>query len=141
MKLSEIDQNLAVASELNLDGLVYRNAMEEHLRDTHFQVYQVYREKNPDIPVSLISRPNIRLGADADARLWNTFYHTYRRALDYGDRNVYYVDGFRLFSGRRRHDSTVDGTHPNDLGFFRMAEVVGEVVKYCLPGTGDVYEI
>ena len=54
MKLSEIDQNLAVASELNLDGLVYRNAMEEHLRDTHFQVYQVYREKNPDIPVSLI---------------------------------------------------------------------------------------
>lgn len=119
----------------------YNAPSEEHLRDTHIQVYQVYREKNPDIPVILVSRPNIRLGADADARRRDTVYHTYRRALEKGDRNVYYVDGFQLFSGRRRHDSTVDGTHPNDLGFFRMAEVIGEVVKYCLPGTGDVYEI
>ncbi len=110
----------------------YNAPSEEHLSETHFRVYQEYRRKNPDIPVILISRPNIRLDNGADARRRDTIYHTYCRALGNGDRRVYYVDGYQLFSGRRRHDSTVDGTHPNDLGFFRMAEVIGEVVRHCL---------
>ena len=61
-------------------------------------------------------------------------YRTYQGALEKGDENVYFIDGFQLFAGDRRYDCTVDGTHPNDLGFFRMAEVIGELVKHCLGG-------
>ena len=39
-----------------------------------------------------------------------------------GDRNVYFIDGKDLLKGRDREDNTVDGVHPNDLGFYRMAQ-------------------
>ena len=62
----------------------------------------------------------------------DVIYRTYIEALRNGDERVFYVDGFQLFNGNRRYDCTVDGCHPNDLGFFRMAEVIGEVVRHCL---------
>lgn len=104
-----------------------------YLGETHFRVYRCYREAHPDTPVILVSRPNIRLQETEDIARRDVIYRTYQEAYAAGDRNVYFVDGFQLFAGKRRYDCTVDGTHPNDLGFFRMAETIGEMVKHCLP--------
>lgn len=104
-----------------------------YLEETHLGVYRRYRESHPQTPVILVSRPDIRLYEAEDIRRRDVVYRTYQLAFEEGDRNVYFVDGFQLFAGNRRDDCTVDGTHPNDLGFFRMAEVIGELVKYCLP--------
>ncbi len=105
-----------------------------YLGETHWKVYSRYRAAHPGSPVILVSRPNIRLNDQEDIRRRDVVYQTYRNALENGDRNVYFIDGYQLFAGSRRDDCTVDGTHPNDLGFFRMAEVIGEMVKKCLSG-------
>nr|WP_300838517.1 SGNH/GDSL hydrolase family protein [uncultured Acetatifactor sp.] len=104
----------------------------EHLEHTHAALFQRYRQTNPDTPVIFVSKPDIRLWNDMDVRRRDVVYQTYIEALRGGDRKVYFVDGFQLFSGNRRYDCTVDGCHPNDLGFARMAEVIGEMVRHCL---------
>lgn len=104
----------------------------EHLKNTHYNLYQCYRKNNPKTPVILISRPDISLHSEEDIQRRDTIYRTYLAARESGDENVYFIDGFSLFSGKRRQDCTVDGCHPNDLGFFRMAEVIGEYIHHCL---------
>lgn len=52
--------------------------------------------------------------------------------MNSGDENVYFVDGSHLFDGEMRDSCTVDGCHPNDLGFYRMARGIGEAVKTAL---------
>lgn len=46
---------------------------------------------------------------------------TYQNALNGGDKNVYYVEGAAP-TEIRKNSGTVDDCHPNDLGFFSMAE-------------------
>jgi lysophospholipase L1-like esterase len=47
-----------------------------------------------------------------------------------GDKNVYYVPTSRLFGDDG--EDTVDGTHPTDLGFLRMAQGIAPVVREAL---------
>lgn len=109
----------------------------EYLEATHAAFYRRYREANPDTPIIFVSRPDIRLTNETDVRRRDVIYQTYIEALKNGDGRVYFVDGFQLFGGDRRYDCTVDGCHPNDLGFFRMAEVIGEMVGHCLAYSGQ----
>jgi len=44
-----------------------------------------------------------------------------------GDKNLYLVPGDKLLGDDS--EGTVDGTHPNDLGFYRMAQVIGEALR------------
>ncbi|MBQ9151826.1 MAG: SGNH/GDSL hydrolase family protein [Clostridia bacterium] len=100
----------------------------EHLRETHCRMYQKIREKNPDLPYVMISRPDfIRQAADSIVRR-NIILDTYRYALDKGDQNVYFIDGESFFKGEWEDCCTVDGTHPNDLGFRFMAEGIGNTL-------------
>lgn len=57
---------------------------------------------------------------------------TYRKGRAAGDRNLYFIDGASLFAGADRAECTVDGCHPNDLGFYRMADAVGTALKAAL---------
>ena len=57
---------------------------------------------------------------------------SYLKALDKGDKNVYYIDGDSLFAGYEYDSCTVDGCHPNDLGFYCMAQGILPVLKEIL---------
>ena len=57
---------------------------------------------------------------------------TYLNAIERGDENVYFVDGASIFDGENPNSCTVDGCHPTDLGFLRMAQSIGRVVSYVL---------
>ena len=57
---------------------------------------------------------------------------TYNNALLAGDKNVYFVDGETYFGDEDRTLCTVDTTHPNDLGFYRMAKAILPTVKAAL---------
>lgn len=50
-----------------------------------------------------------------------------------GDKNLYYVPTSRLLGSDG--EGTVDGTHPTDLGFARMAEGIGPIVRKALRST------
>ena len=49
-----------------------------------------------------------------------------------GDARVRFIDGETLFGTTERRDCLVDGTHPNDLGFRRMANAITPVLSELL---------
>ena len=97
----------------------------EHLRATHGPFFHIIRAAQPELPVIMMSACDIRpsVARDPESELplrRDIIRRTFLRAVGGGDRNVYFIDGESLF-GREMHDAcTVDGCHPNDLGFFRM---------------------
>ncbi|MFA6812155.1 MAG: SGNH/GDSL hydrolase family protein [Bacteroidaceae bacterium] len=58
--------------------------------------------------------------------------NSYHMAKATGDNNVYFIDGGTLFAGSASADCTVDSTHPNDLGLYRMAEKIGGLLQDIL---------
>ena len=104
-----------------------------HLQATHYPLYAAVRRAHPDIPILLLSAPDVlRAPAEFEPRR-EVIRETYRRALAEGDRNVYFLDGGSLFGDADMDACTVDGCHPNDLGFYRMAVQIKEVLAPLLP--------
>ncbi len=104
----------------------------EHLRKTHQKFFQIVRDKNPELPIILVSYPNTDLDAPLLERR-EIIRKTYQDAVDKGDKNVYFIDGcamMRAFS--EDNSTTVDGCHPNDFGFMAMAAGIGSVLQEIL---------
>lgn len=96
----------------------------KQLSDTHEAFFQTVRKAHPDLPVLMMSRPDTdKDKKDARARK-EVIYATYSNAKKQGDENVCFLDGETFFGAYGRAECTVDGTHPNALGFMRMAEKV-----------------
>ena len=100
----------------------------EHLWNTHERLFRIFREKHPDTPVVFMSKPDFDLDPTASKRR-EAVKSTYDKAVAEGDKNVYFVDGERLFGTTDREICTVDSTHPNDIGFLRMAKTLYEEIK------------
>lgn len=95
----------------------------EHLLNTHEPFFRLIRGENPNMPIIMLSKPT-RLNAEGKMRR-DIIKRTYENAIASGDKNVYFIDGADFgVTG----DATVDGVHPNDLGFYRMAEKLGEIM-------------
>ena len=106
----------------------------DHLLQTHRPLYQTIRAAHPSTPIVLISKPNFWGSADDYARR-DVIQATYQKAVQDGDKNVYFIDGETLFWDEERYACTVDSVHPNDHGFYRMAKVVYPVLKSLLEKT------
>ena len=110
----------------------------DHLAATHEPLFKAIREKHPTLPVIFVTKPDTNsiffgMGAKNDMSKRRDIVHTtYMNAMKAGDKNVYFVDGDSLFNGYHWDCCTVDGCHPNDAGFFRMAERIGDVVGAVL---------
>ncbi len=96
----------------------------EHLRATHAPFYDIVRAAHPDIPILMMTHPEFDNVIDETAPRRVEIKKSFRRALDLGDKNVYYFDGTDLVGGPDSHDCTTDDCHPNDLGFYRMAQAL-----------------
>jgi len=106
----------------------YNAPSTKHLRETHEPFFKIIREAHPDLPVIFISRPNTDNGGER----MEIIRQTYKNAVAAGDKNVYFIPGDSLFGPNGLNYCTVDGTHPNDLGFYRMYEKILPVVKTAL---------
>ena len=104
----------------------------EHLEKTHYPLYKRFRKAHPDTPIIFVSKPDFNPKSKDDIRRREVIIETFNLAVNSGDENVYFVDGSHLFDGEMRDSCTVDGCHPNDLGFYRMARGIGEAVKTAL---------
>ena len=96
----------------------------EHLEATHEPLYRTFRKSHPTTPIVFISKPDHCTDPINDARR-AIIAATYEKAKTEGDENVYFIDGETLFMDGDRESCTIDGCHPNDLGFYRMARVIG----------------
>ena len=100
----------------------------EHLRKTHYPLYSAIRAAHPTTPIILISRPDFEADQSSEARR-SVIASTYERAVAEGDSLIRFIDGETLFETDMRDACTCDGTHPNDLGFFRMAKTVYPILN------------
>ena len=99
----------------------------EHLEETHEKFFKIIREKNPDLPVLMITRPQLQKTEDREKRK-AVIKATYEKALNEGDKNVYFFDGSTFFQ-ECGDSATVDTCHPNDLGFMVMAQKLYAVIR------------
>lgn len=99
----------------------------EYLRETHHKLYEKIREKHPDIPYYMITKPDFRYEPDCIARR-TVVMESYLKAYNKGDRKVYFIDGSAFFNGLPLSDATVDRCHPTDDGQRRMADYIGDVI-------------
>lgn len=104
----------------------------EKLADNHYRVYELIREKHPDIPYYMISRPDFYYN-EQDFNRRAVVMESYLKAWRGGDRNVYFIDGSAFFATPDKLEYTQDGTHPTDEGFLRMADLIGAVLENTLP--------
>ena len=104
----------------------------EHLAETHERFFQRVRQAYPDIPVIMLSRPDVDGDPEDSVVRRDIIRRTYENAVAADDKKVWFVDGFTLFGEEGRGECTVDGTHPNALGFMRMAEKIYPVLKEAL---------
>lgn len=103
----------------------------EHLKKTHEPFFKIVRELKPELPIVIVTRPCAKIDENTLARK-DIIMQTYLNARNSGDKNVYFVDGYNHFRGLDRTECTCDGTHPNDFGFFGMAENIGSVLNDIL---------
>ncbi len=99
----------------------------DHLKATHYRLYEKIREKHPEIPYFMITKPDFRFDGDSQMRR-AIVMESYVKAYMAGDRNVYFIDGSAFFSGRPADELTLDRCHPNDEGMGRMADYIGDVI-------------
>ena len=112
----------------------------DYLEQTHEPFFLKIREKKPDLPVIMASRtdsPKTPAIASETLRRRDVILRTYEKAQKRGDQNVLFVDGMMMFDmcsslGTAADSCTVDGIHPNDLGFACMAKVFGDAIQKML---------
>lgn len=100
----------------------------EHLRNTHGRMFREIRAAQPDLPIVMISRPQVHLSDEEKERL-AIIKETYDTAVAAGDKNVYLIDGSKMLLTFGGDSGTVDNCHPTDLGFMCMAKCIGDVLE------------
>ena len=107
----------------------------DHLRKTHEKLFLAVREKQPDLPIIMITKPNIALSLnyEDDAERREVIRQTYQNAIARGDKNVYFIDGESFWANEEdKGTCTVDGCHPNDHGFALMAKGIKPILEKAL---------
>ena len=103
-----------------------------HLMATHLPLYRKIRQAQPELPILFISAPSIMKRPEEFMPRREVIRKTYETAVAEGDTRVAYIDGATLMAGDAWDSCTVDGTHPNDLGFYRMALRIQEELEKLL---------
>ncbi len=107
----------------------YNAPTTEDLKNTHEKMFKCIRKAQPDLPIIMVSRPNRE---PENGERFAVIENTYNNAIAAGDKNVYIIDGRKIMDPIGDNGGTVDGCHPNDLGFYFMAEAIGAVVEKVL---------
>lgn len=102
-----------------------------HLENTHYNMYKIIRQTNPDIPIITASAPFCAIGRTEDEfkKREDIIKQTVKQAKDSGDKNIYFVSGSEIAQSIDPEIMTVDSCHPNDFGFYCMAKKFQEVFK------------
>lgn len=105
----------------------YNAPTTQQLKDTHERMFKIVREKNPDLPVIMMSRPKHLLTEEEKERQ-SIVETTYKNAVAAGDKNVYFLNGADL-TELCKDNGTVDNCHPTDFGFASIANALSKVLK------------
>lgn len=116
------------------------------LWNTHYNFYEVIRKAHPEIPIICVSRPDPRPcdrfsmdeAVEKNQQRKEAILGTVKKARENGDQNIYFVDGEALYGEDASDCCSVDGTHPTDLGFYRMACGIGDALEQAFKNVKEV---
>ena len=99
----------------------------EKLAETLPEFIRILREKHPKVPMLVVSK--VAYAREIFDKSLKDYRETCKkieienvnRCRAAGDENIYFIDA-EFFQGEDFWECTVDGVHPTDLGFYRMAE-------------------
>lgn len=117
-------------ASLDMSAFVYDydwNSSYEEVKERYIEGYKTIRAANPDVPIIMVGYPSFHQKDTGGGRA-QVKRDTYEYAISHGDKNVALVETPELCSGDFMNHCTVDGTHPNDLGFYRMAQKIGNAL-------------
>ncbi len=127
--LSELDASVFVYDSLpNLSAQEASERVEPFLR--------TLRKAHPKMPLVLVENPIYADVLFSEQRRTliaeknRTLRAAYEKLRKDGDKNLFYVRAEGLYGADG--EATVDGTHPTDAGFLRMAEAITPVLKQAL---------
>lgn len=107
----------------------------QELKKTHYAFYQKVRELNPDVPIIFITKSDVAISdSDTNYVRREIIKQTYNKAIEAGDKNVYFISGEMIYGDTYRDFFMVDGCHPNDAGMLKIAETIYPVLKEILTG-------
>lgn len=101
----------------------------DDLAKTHEPFYCRVREACPDLPILMVSRPD-HIGSEDTLRRRDIIRATYEHALARHE-HVDFLDSAE-FLAQTNGDHTVDSVHPTDLGFWLMADAIGNALAKWL---------
>ena len=101
----------------------------EHLEKTHEPFFKIIREKNPDLPIIMMSNPNYKIKSEESEARLAVIRKTYENAIANGDQNVYLISGEHFYTDDDPYACTVDLIHPNDCGFYHMTKEVRKILE------------
>lgn len=106
-------------------------------KETLPRFINIYRTVHPDVPILVLSKLPYAREAYAKRFLYDRLerLHFQKELIEQmrkaGDRHIHFHEGTDLFDPHRE-ECTVDGSHPNDLGFMHMADRLTQVLKGIL---------
>lgn len=132
------DEIAAYIAGLDMSVFVYdydHNAPDAaHLEKTHEKMFQTIRQAHPKLPIIVMGRPKYTLTKEEKKR-FAIIEATCEHARAKGDINVHLLSGPELMA-LAGNEGTVDGCHPNDLGFASMARTLEPLLSLILKHLG-----
>ena len=101
----------------------------EYLRQTHLPALRKLRKAHPDIPMVLLSKPNIHTGREQAIERMRIVEESYEALQKESNAPVHFVNGQEIYESCDSEMMTIDGTHPTDLGFYCMAKALAKVFQ------------
>lgn len=142
---AEVARTIAGIEKLSLFVLDYEanSGSVEDITATLPSFIRIIREHHPKVPILVIS--NICYAGDRFYPAMHQLHEgrrkvqkdTVERLRGEGDTQLHFLNGFTLLGEDDASECTVDGSHPTDLGFLRMAQSLEPVIRRLL---NDVLE-
>lgn len=126
MERSVVDMLSSIECDLFVLDCV-PNPSPNQIRERTDYLVRKIRETHPKTPIILIQGPiresgNFDLKAREHVRRQNeTFKEEYKKLIQSGVKDLFFIEGDFLGTD---HEGTIDGVHPNDLGFDRFLKII-----------------
>ena len=121
----------SLITELDADLYVIdcmRNLTTEQVRTLTEPFLRLLRKNKPSLPILLVDQTDFRM--DFPNERSSFLLSIYQKFVDEGDKNIFFLEGNNLLGSDG--EGTVDGVHPNDVGFMRMADVIQKKIEEIL---------
>ena len=138
----EVAELIASIKSPSLFVLDYEaNSSPEGLAATMPGFIATLRAKHPRTPILVVSKTRYAkeaLKSEPGMALARKKCKAFQKGLvkelrEDGDKHVHFLDGSKFF-GKAYHECAVDGVHPTDLGFFKMAKGMEPAIAELLFG-------